>query len=527
MNGKEFYSWQIDAYRTLEGKSAVLSAPTGSGKTWVAYLWAGLLDPEGHISPPQKGRVIFTAPIKALSNERYLDLRRMGLEVGIETGDFKRNEGAPIICCTQEIYSMKYAGRPGIKLIVDEFHYIFDDPDRARTYIDGIKNTHPECPVLVMSATFGGSRSVGAYLSRIAGRHFHIYETHERMTRLLFNTKKPAQLHTIRDALVFLFSQKGAMELANRIAEKRRDIKKAGKDRLYELAAILEVAKIPMPLYHGVGIYHGGMLPKEKLLVESAFRERILDVVVGTNALALGVNLPAETAIFAQLVRYHDRKPITKNEFLQMAGRAGRKGLFDPGYVTWLQNSNAESRGTDTGKTFLHIIRSKQEKASVSLRPDYGRVLRNEVSVQEEARYISEYSLPSIDTDILEDELRTGLRKISKAIRHIVPAGQRESFRHLLADLWYGEMEVEENLEMAILFYMEDRPHAMTAADIIAPFERNRLQSLLKVKRFAHQIPGRFSFDGMAELDRAVDEIDPTIYGFEEKIGEIEDSLSA
>ena len=106
MNGQEFYSWQIEAYRSLEGKSGVLSAPTGSGKTWVAYLWAGLLDIEGNISPPERGRVIFTAPIKALSNERYLDLRRMGLEVGIETGDFKRNEGAPIICCTQEIYSM-------------------------------------------------------------------------------------------------------------------------------------------------------------------------------------------------------------------------------------------------------------------------------------------------------------------------------------------------------------------------------------------------------------------------------------
>jgi replicative superfamily II helicase len=72
------------------------------------------------------------------------------------------------------------------------------------------------------------------------------------------------------------------------------------------------------------------MLPKEKLLVERAFRERILDVVCGTNALALGVNLPAETVVFAQLVHYHSDRPISRNEFSQMAGRAGRKGLFDP-----------------------------------------------------------------------------------------------------------------------------------------------------------------------------------------------------
>ena len=69
-----------------------------------------------------------------------MDLRRMGFDVGIETGDFKRNEGARLLCCTQEIYSMKYSYISNQVLIVDEFHYIFTDPDRARIYIDGIKN---------------------------------------------------------------------------------------------------------------------------------------------------------------------------------------------------------------------------------------------------------------------------------------------------------------------------------------------------------------------------------------------------
>ena len=141
-----------------------MSAPTGAGKTLVAYLWAGLLDENGDTTMPTARRVIFTAPIKALSNERYMDLRRMGFDVGIETGDFKRNEEARIICCTQEIYTMKYTEHPGQMLIVDEFHYIFSDPDRARTYIDGMKTTHPDTPILVMSATLGGVRAVGRYL---------------------------------------------------------------------------------------------------------------------------------------------------------------------------------------------------------------------------------------------------------------------------------------------------------------------------------------------------------------------------
>ena len=88
-----FYDWQLRAFDRIRGRSAVLSSPTGTGKTLVAYLWAGILQEDGQVSVPGE-RIIFTAPIKALSNERYLDLRRMGLDVGIETGDFKRNEGA-------------------------------------------------------------------------------------------------------------------------------------------------------------------------------------------------------------------------------------------------------------------------------------------------------------------------------------------------------------------------------------------------------------------------------------------------
>ena len=142
MSGINFYDWQLDAFNYIKDKSAVLSAPTGSGKTLAAYLWAGILDTSGNINKDLNARrIIFTSPIKALSNERYLDLRRMGLDVGLETGDFKRNEGAEIICCTQEIYTMKYAQVPNQKLIVDEFHYIFNDSDRARMYIDGIRAT--------------------------------------------------------------------------------------------------------------------------------------------------------------------------------------------------------------------------------------------------------------------------------------------------------------------------------------------------------------------------------------------------
>jgi superfamily II RNA helicase len=519
-----FYPWQVKAWNRIRDRDAVLAAPTGSGKTWVAYLWSGLMDLEGKIWPPGVRRIIFTAPIKALSNERYMELRRMGLDVGIETGDFKKNENAPVICCTQEIYTLKYAGTPGLRVVIDEFHYIFDDPDRARTYIEGIIATSPDSPILVMSATFGGARSVGDYLGEVTGRSFEVYEGRERVTKLVFTPKKPAILEKLHDALVFCFSQKGAVDLAYKIARKRPRKAKAHRDRLYELARILDVSNVHMPLLRGVGVYHGGMLPKEKLLVESAFRERILDVVCGTNALALGVNLPAEYVIFAQLVRYHDREPISKNEFLQMAGRAGRKGLFETGFVTWLKKSPQESKGFDTGRVFRDLVSAQPEKASVTLRPDYGKLLKGRRTLPDEAEYIASFSLPQGDMRIVESELRRGLKFIERAIREMVDPRQRERFRETLADIWYGEMEIGENLEMAYLFLENGKADALTAAQVINLFEKSYLKSLLKVKRFSNHLPSGYEITGIQYLDRTVEEIDGTIYGFEEKIQEIEDS---
>ena len=523
--GTQFYDWQIRAYNHIKDSNAVLSAPTGSGKTLVAYLWAGILRLDGSINPePEARRIIFTAPIKALSNERYLDLRRMGLDVGIETGDFKRNEGANIICCTQEIYTMKYSRVPDQKLIVDEFHYIFTDFSRARTYIDGIKDTDPSTQILVMSATLGGVKNVGRYLSDICQREFVIHSGRKRITELIFQPNNPVKLYEIHDALVFLFSQRGVVDLADQISRTRKRIPPENVKRIDELAKILEVKKTLPGIYKGIGIYHGSMLPKEKLLVESAFRERLLDVVCGTNALALGVNLPAQYVIFAQLVNYYNYMPITRNEFLQMSGRAGRKGLFDPGYVTFLKDDNAhyECGRFRTGVIFRQLMSKNSEPAVIRLTPSYGKLLRRQVLIEDEAEYIAEYSLPSLKVETVMRELKAGMKKIDILARRITRKGNRERFLRILAEIWYDEMEIEENMEMARLFLDEGNPSALMAAKMIIQYERNYLQALLKVKRFSNQLPSSRRFRLMDELNKTVDTIDPTIYGFEEKLGEIE-----
>lgn len=531
-----FYPWQLEAWGELTDDggtplSAVLSAPTGAGKTMVAYLWAGLIDGEGRPITDRSGcdRIIFTAPIKALSNERYMDLLKMGFDVGLETGDFKKNNGAPVICCTQEIYNLKYAGCDHIRLVIDEFHYIFSENERSRAYIDGLRKTHPCVPILVMSATFGQPEDIRAYLERVMKRDFTLYLLKKRTTKLTY-LNHSLGARDIHDALVFAFSQKGVHQVAALIAAQRMDIDRSRKARLRDLAWILEVKVVQKHLYKGVGVYYGRLLPKEKLLVERAYRERIIDVVVGTDALALGVNLPAETVVFAQTVKYFDRRPLSKTSFSQMAGRAGRKGLFDEGFVSWLADSPVESRGVDTGEMFDALKNSGDEKALIELRPDFGAILKKHSTVENEAEIVARYSLPQLRYKTVLEEIRGAVRQIDLSLS-LLASGRKEMFKRILADVWYGEMEIDQNLEMADLFFRGTgssneyiHPDGLIAAELFQKYEKNFLQALLRVKRYNNLLPDEYKFNCMEKVEQAIKEIDPTVFGFEDCILEMDNT---
>jgi superfamily II RNA helicase len=521
------YEWQDRAVEQIDRRNAIMSAPTGSGKTWVAYRWSGLMDAEGKPSMPRAARVIFTAPIKALSNERYLDLRRMGFDVGLETGDFKKNPGAPLLCCTQEIYTIKYAHVPDQMVIIDEFHFIFSSSERTRAYIDGIRATSPDSLLLVMSATFGDPKTVRTYLEEMGRRDFELFETNERVTKLVFR-RRGIHYSRIHDALVFVFSRRGAEHIANQIARTRKKIARSDRARLREMADILEVGRIQETLLYGVGVYFGSLFPKEKLLVEMAFRERILDVVVGTDALSLGVNLPAESVVFAQMAKYVDG-PLTHNEFLQMSGRAGRKGFFDTGYVTFIPRSGTEHHNFDTETLYRKIKSSQCEPAKITLRPSVGKLLKRQVTPGDEAKVIADCSLPRISHAQALSEVEELLLLIERTLELIKNRGERRRLRDALADLWFDELSVTGNLAVANLFVTDGEPDAMKAAEILNSEERNYLQALLKVKRYAGRMPDGYRFTHMERIDATVERIDVTVFGFEEKIKQLdltEDSWS-
>src|SRR5690606_22885437 len=88
-------------------------------------------------------------------------------------------------------------------------------------------------------------------------------------------------------------------------------------------------------LHHGIGVHHAGLLPKYRVLVEKLAQRGLLKVICGTDTLGMGINVPIRTVLFTQLWKYDGTKAaiLRVRDFQQIAGRAGRKGFDDTGYV--------------------------------------------------------------------------------------------------------------------------------------------------------------------------------------------------
>lgn len=350
MNKVELYAWQKDAVSRLRNQNGLLCVPTGEGKTAVAKAWADL---------DNSSSVIFTAPIKAISNERYFELLDEGYDVGLVTGDCVINPKAPILCMTQEIYTDRYAEYENQKVIFDEIGYIGRDLERQQTYFEGLSRTPDSSKILCMSATIGNVDELREWLEQAKNNDtFIVYENNTRRKKI--EVEKSFDLETdyiAPNSLVFAFSQKKCVEIAHKIAQDREQAQATGepelqyllnKDgtnfnqaRLDKLADLLKICGLldkfnedqtwKEQIALGVGVYYGKMDFNEKLFIETAMKTGLIDVIVGTDALALGVNLPCRNTYIMSSIKAGE--DLTYNEIIQMAGRAGRDKKYERGRV--------------------------------------------------------------------------------------------------------------------------------------------------------------------------------------------------
>ena len=394
---KRAFSFQEKCDEEISNKhNIILSMPTGSGKTERFLGWAihQLLKGNGKIP-----KIIITAPIKALSNQRFRELYIQGYNVGLETGDVSYNvDDCTFLCCTQEIATNKYINDKVIA-IIDEFHYIYNDSERARAYIDYIIQSQTNY-LFLCSATFGDVEKIKKYLERISHKKFFAYESYERLTDIVI--KNAIKLENIKNAYVVSFSREKCVKNAQQlrlfrknnslIDEKKQQIilKTVSKYEIEDTFLILNAL-------YGVAYYFGSMLPKERLFVLELFQNHLIDTVFGTDAISLGVNFPIENIVFTTLRK--GNLLINRNMFNQICGRAGRYGLYDVGYVYYSNDFQQDSHLKDD---FKKIVSRKNEDVNVTLMPSIKSILSGKKTIEEELRYVQEHSTDNLNINELK-----------------------------------------------------------------------------------------------------------------------------
>ena len=378
------YGHQEEAILELfAGNNVILNTPTGSGKSLVALALQ-------FRAICQKRRCYYTVPIKALANEKFLSLcHTFGPEnVGMITGDATVNSSAPVICCTAEILA-NIALRDGASadaddIIMDEFHY-YSDHERGVSWQIPLL-TLPRARFLLMSATIGDTGFFQEILTQLTGTTTTLVKSEDRPVPLEFEystvtlEEKIEELVTANRAPIYLvhFSQLACAQTAQDLMS-RNFCSKEEKDAIAEILVDADFRspygkEIKKLLRHGLGIHHAGLLPKYRTLVEKLAQKGLLKVICGTDTLGVGVNVPIRTVVFTQLFKYggQSTKTLAVRDFKQIAGRAGRRGFDDIGYVVAqapehvIANLKADAKASAKGGKSKAMKKKPPEKGFVN-----------------------------------------------------------------------------------------------------------------------------------------------------------------
>lgn len=353
---ERFINWAEDSDKALwdhqeealldlaSGNHVILGTPTGSGKSMVAL---GMC----YFTLVQNGVMYYTAPIKALVNEKFFELTALfGKDlVGMITGDVVINSEAPLICCTAEILaydSLRFGTNSDISAVcMDEFHY-YADKDRGWAWQIPLL-TLPHTQFLLMSATLGNMSALSARLERMTKRHVDAVLNAPRPVPLRFAYATTSLEASVKVALqaqeaplyIVHFAQSEAEKSARALANFGISTKEEREKIKIFLQNVRFTTSYGKSLKHlltcGVGIHHAGMLPRYRLLVEKLAQQGLLPVICGTDTLGVGINVPIHTVIFNSLTKFDGRhmRHLNAREFHQIAGRAGRYGFDTEGVV--------------------------------------------------------------------------------------------------------------------------------------------------------------------------------------------------
>jgi superfamily II RNA helicase len=377
VKGLSLYPAQEDALlEILAGHNVILATPTGSGKSLVATAFIFKALSEGR-------RAVYTCPIKALVSEKFFALcQDFGPErVGMLTGDAAINRDAPILCCTAEILASMCMREghwaPADFVVMDEFHYYADRERGAAWQVPLLVLS--SATFLLMSATLGDVTFFEQSITKLTDRKTVTVRSSKRPVPLVYEYREKPLHETVAEyiekgrAPIYLvnFTQRACAEEAQNLLSVdfcSKEEKRAIADALVGVHFDSPYGKdLSRFIRHGVGLHHAGLLPRYRLLVEKLAQQGLLKVICGTDTLGVGVNVPIRTVLFTQLCKYDGEKTgiLAVRDFQQIAGRAGRKGFDDVGYVAAqapahvIENMRLESKAAGDPAKLRKIVRRK------------------------------------------------------------------------------------------------------------------------------------------------------------------------
>lgn len=409
------------------GKSVVVCAPTGAGKTVIA-------EHAIHRALEEGQRVFYTTPLKALSNQKYSDFSNSyGINnVGMLTGDTSINRDAQIVVMTTEVFrNMLYGTNFGdvtenlknVKyIILDEVHYM-NDEQRGTVWEESIIYCPTNVQIVALSATVANAGQLTDWINTVHSRtelvntnfrpvplRFYYFDSSQPNTILplltpsgQLNSKiraekrvfhhrggpKPPQRNIVKDvvrnlhekdmlpAIYFTFSRKKCDEQMEKCSSlvlvtpaEQKQIKTIVDEYIAENPYLCKNKHIEYVL-NGVASHHAGLLPGWKVLIEKLFKKGLIKVVFATETLAAGINMPARSTVISSISKRTDNghRTLTGSEFLQMSGRAGRRGMDEVGYVTIVGTS------FQTPEEVAELVLSDANALESRFAPSYSMVL--------------------------------------------------------------------------------------------------------------------------------------------------------
>lgn len=399
-------------------ESVLVSAHTSAGKTVVAeYAIAQSLR--------DKQRVIYTSPIKALSNQKYRELLAEFGDVGLMTGDVTINPDAGCLVMTTEILrSMLYRGSEVMRevawVVFDEVHYM-RDKSRGVVWEETIILLPDKVHYVFLSATIPNAMEFAEWIVKIHAQPCHVVYTDFRPTPLqhylfpaagdgihlvvdekgvfreenfqkamasisdaagddpasaekskgkkgqtykggnndgksdIYKIVKMIYMKRYNPVIVFSFSKRDCESLALKMSKldfNTEDEREALTKIFNNAVNLLPEADKELPqiknilplLRRGIGIHHSGLLPILKEIIEILFQEGLLKVLFATETFSIGLNMPAKTVVFTSVRKWDGKgfRWVSGGEYIQMSGRAGRRGLDDRGIVIMMIDEKME-----------------------------------------------------------------------------------------------------------------------------------------------------------------------------------------